>query len=181
MTGMTISFTAYIGMTGVITSSTDAAAVKTVRTVISTVLPVVGGMISDASGSVLAAAGVIRSCAGAFGAHHRLHPVRRTVCGAVRKDAYFKGCRRCDRLNAEPAPVRAVLRSGQRYGAAAWTARLLRDNAFYIDDGGNEGGDGMIQESIRQLCAVSIFCGAAINITPEAVCAASCSCCARRR
>ena len=25
----------------------------------------------------------------------------------------------------------------------------------------------MIQESIRQLCAVSIFCGAAINITPE--------------
>ena len=67
MTGMTISFTAYIGMTGVITSSTDAAAVKTMRTVISTVLPVVGGMISDASGAVLAAAGVIRSCAGAFG------------------------------------------------------------------------------------------------------------------
>jgi len=25
----------------------------------------------------------------------------------------------------------------------------------------------MIQESIRQLCALSIFCGAAINITPE--------------
>ena len=25
----------------------------------------------------------------------------------------------------------------------------------------------MIQDSIRQLCAVSIFCGAAINITPE--------------
>ena len=67
MTGMTISFTAYISMTGVITSSTDAAAVKTMRTVISTVLPVVGGMISDASGAVLAAAGVIRSCAGAFG------------------------------------------------------------------------------------------------------------------
>ena len=50
---------------------------------------------------------------------------------------------------------------------AAGAARLLRDNAFHIDDGGNEGGDGMIQESIRQLCAVSIFCGAAINITPE--------------
>lgn len=88
MTGMTISFTAYISMTGVITSSTDAAAVKTVRTVISTVLPVVGGMISDASGAVLAAAGSDKKLRGSVRAHHRLRPVRGAVCGAVRKDAY---------------------------------------------------------------------------------------------
>ncbi|MDD6089371.1 MAG: hypothetical protein PUB77_01675 [Clostridiales bacterium] len=67
MTGMTIAFTAYIGMTGVISSSADAAAVKTARTLISHALPVVGGMISDASAAVLAAASVIKNCAGVFG------------------------------------------------------------------------------------------------------------------
>ena len=67
MTAMTIAFSAYIGMTGLVTGSIDAAALKTARTVISTGLPVVGGIISDASGAVLSAASVIKNSAGVFG------------------------------------------------------------------------------------------------------------------
>ena len=67
MTAMTLSFSAYIGMTGLISGSVDAVAIKTARTVISTSLPVVGGLISDASATVLSAAAVIKNAAGVFG------------------------------------------------------------------------------------------------------------------
>lgn len=67
MTAMTIAFSSYIGMTGLVAGSIDAAALKTARTVISTSLPVVGGIISDASGAVLSAASVIKNSAGVFG------------------------------------------------------------------------------------------------------------------
>ena len=67
MTGTSLVFTAYIGMTGAISSAVNTAAVKATKALISTALPVVGGMISDASAMVLSAAGVVRSCAGAFG------------------------------------------------------------------------------------------------------------------
>lgn len=67
MTAMTIAFSAYIGMTGLISGSVDAMAIKTARTVISTSLPVVGGIVSDASAAVLSAASVIRNSAGVFG------------------------------------------------------------------------------------------------------------------
>lgn len=67
MTGTSLVFSAYIGMTGAISSAVNATAVKATKTLISTALPVVGGMIADVSGTVLAAAGVVRTCAGAFG------------------------------------------------------------------------------------------------------------------
>lgn len=67
MTFMTLAFSAYIGMTGIISGSVDAVAIKTARTVISTSLPVVGGLISDASSAVLSAAAVIKNSAGVFG------------------------------------------------------------------------------------------------------------------
>ncbi len=67
MTGCALVFTAFLGMTGMVSSALDAAAVKTARSVISTALPVIGGLISDASAAVLSAAGLVRSCAGAFG------------------------------------------------------------------------------------------------------------------
>lgn len=67
LTGTSIVFSAYIGLTGAISSAVNTAAVKATRTLISTALPVVGGMISDVSGMVLSAAGIVRSCAGAFG------------------------------------------------------------------------------------------------------------------
>jgi len=66
MTGTTALFTAYIGLTGIVTASTDAAAVKTTKTVISSVLPVVGNILSDAAGAVLSAASVIKNAAGVF-------------------------------------------------------------------------------------------------------------------
>ena len=66
MTGLTAAFTAYIGITGIVTGSADAAAVKTAKTVISGVLPVVGGILSDAASAVLLAAGIIKNSAGAF-------------------------------------------------------------------------------------------------------------------
>ncbi len=67
MTLMTLAFTAYIGISGVIAGSTDAAAVKTARTVISNALPVVGGIISDSASVLLSAASVIKNSAGVFG------------------------------------------------------------------------------------------------------------------
>ena len=67
MTGTSLVFTAYIGMTGAISTAVNTAAVKATKTLIATALPVVGGMISDVSAAVLSAAGIVRSCAGAFG------------------------------------------------------------------------------------------------------------------
>lgn len=66
MTVLTIAFSGYIGVTGLIAGSTDATAVKAARTVISSTLPVVGGIISDAASVVLSAASIIKNAAGAF-------------------------------------------------------------------------------------------------------------------
>ena len=66
LTAVTLCFSAYLSVTGVIAGSTDAVAVKAARTAISTALPVVGGLLSDSASVILAAAGVIRSAAGAF-------------------------------------------------------------------------------------------------------------------
>lgn len=66
MTITTTVFTAYIAITGIVTASTDAVAVKTAKTVMSAAFPVVGGILSDAAGAVLSATAVIRNTAGAF-------------------------------------------------------------------------------------------------------------------
>lgn len=67
MTGVTLAFGAYIGLTGIVTGSTDAAAVKTARTVLSSTLPVVGGILADSASVVMSAASVIRNAVGVFG------------------------------------------------------------------------------------------------------------------
>lgn len=66
MTGITIVFSGYITLTGLIAGSSDVVAVKTARTVISSTLPVVGGILSDAASVVLSAASIIKNSAGAF-------------------------------------------------------------------------------------------------------------------
>ena len=66
MSAVSSGFCLYIGLTGLVAGSTDAAAVKAARTVIASVLPVVGGILSDSAASILAAAGVVRSTAGVF-------------------------------------------------------------------------------------------------------------------
>lgn len=66
MSGVILAFSAYMSIVGAVSSSADALAVKTARTVISNFLPVVGGMISDAASTVLSAANMIKTSAGAF-------------------------------------------------------------------------------------------------------------------
>lgn len=66
MSLLTMGFCVYIGLSGVISGSADAAAVKAAKTAISTALPVVGGILSDSAAAMLAAASLIRNSAGVF-------------------------------------------------------------------------------------------------------------------
>lgn len=60
-------FTGYISITGVVSGTADAAAVKAAKLAISGFVPVVGGIISDASETILVSAGVMKSAAGVYG------------------------------------------------------------------------------------------------------------------
>ncbi len=60
-------FMTYMSITGVISGTTDAAALKATRMTISSVVPVVGGILSDASESVLIGAGLMKNAAGVYG------------------------------------------------------------------------------------------------------------------
>ena len=60
-------FTGYIGLTGVISGTTDAAAMKVAKMTISGAVPVVGGILSDASEAILVSVGVMKNAAGIYG------------------------------------------------------------------------------------------------------------------
>lgn len=60
-------FTTYMSITGVVSGTTDAAALKAAKVTISSVVPVVGGILSDASEAVLVGAGVMKNAAGIYG------------------------------------------------------------------------------------------------------------------
>ncbi len=60
-------FTGYIGITGVISGTTDAATLKVAKMTISGAVPVVGGILSDASEAVLVSAGLVKNAAGLYG------------------------------------------------------------------------------------------------------------------
>ena len=60
-------FTAYLGITGVVSGTTDAATLKAAKLTLSGVVPVVGSMISDASEAVLVSAGLMKNTAGVYG------------------------------------------------------------------------------------------------------------------
>lgn len=60
-------FTGYISITGVISGTTDAAAIKAAKLTISGVVPVVGGIISDASETILVSAGLMKNAVGIYG------------------------------------------------------------------------------------------------------------------
>lgn len=60
-------FTGYIGITGVVSGATDAAAMKAAKLTISGAVPVVGGILSDASEAILVSAGMLRNSAGIYG------------------------------------------------------------------------------------------------------------------
>ena len=60
-------FTGYMGITGVVSGTTDAAALKAAKITISGVVPVVGNILSDASEAVLVSTGVVKNAAGIYG------------------------------------------------------------------------------------------------------------------
>lgn len=60
-------FTTYMSITGAVSGTTDAAAMKVTKVVFSSVIPVVGGILSDASESVLVSIGVMKNAAGIYG------------------------------------------------------------------------------------------------------------------
>lgn len=60
-------FTAYISITGVVSGTTDQAAVKAAKLTISGMVPVVGGILSDASEAVLVGASVVKNTTGISG------------------------------------------------------------------------------------------------------------------
>lgn len=60
-------FTGYMTITGVISGSVDASAVKAAKIAISGSVPVIGSIISDASETILIGAGLAKNTAGVFG------------------------------------------------------------------------------------------------------------------
>lgn len=65
-------FTAYLSITGVVSGTTDAAALKATKTAISAFVPVVGGVLSDASEAVLVSAGLVKNSVGIYGIYAML-------------------------------------------------------------------------------------------------------------
>lgn len=61
------TFTGYITITGVISGSTDATALKVTKLTMSGMIPVIGGMLSDASETVLVSASVMKNAVGTYG------------------------------------------------------------------------------------------------------------------
>lgn len=62
-----ILFTTYMSVTGTVSGTTDAAALKAAKVTISSTVPVVGGILSDASETVLASVGMMKNAAGIYG------------------------------------------------------------------------------------------------------------------
>lgn len=60
-------FTGFLTVTGVVSGTADAAALKAAKITISGTVPVVGGILSDASEAVLVGAGLLRNSAGIYG------------------------------------------------------------------------------------------------------------------
>ncbi|MBE6975744.1 MAG: hypothetical protein E7439_00895 [Ruminococcaceae bacterium] len=91
-------FTGYITITGVVSGSADATALKVTKLTLSGMVPVVGGILSDASEAVLVGAGVMKNAAGIYGllailavglspfvkigAHYLLLKLTAALCGA---------------------------------------------------------------------------------------------------
>lgn len=62
-----LCFTAYLSISGIVSGSADAVAVKAAKVALSGVVPVVGSIISDASETVLLSASVLKNGIGIFG------------------------------------------------------------------------------------------------------------------
>ena len=56
-----------MSITGVISGSVDASAIKAAKLTLSGVVPVVGGILSDASETILVSAGIMKNSVGVYG------------------------------------------------------------------------------------------------------------------
>ncbi len=61
------TFTGFMSITGVVSGTADASAIKAVKLTLSGAVPVVGGVISEASETILVSAGVLKNAAGVYG------------------------------------------------------------------------------------------------------------------
>lgn len=60
-------FTGYMAITGVVSGTTDQAALRATKLTISGMVPVVGGILSDTSEAILVGAGAVKNAAGIYG------------------------------------------------------------------------------------------------------------------
>ncbi len=60
-------YTAYMTITGVVSGSVDASALKATKLAVSSVVPVIGNLLSDASETILISAGVTKNTVGIYG------------------------------------------------------------------------------------------------------------------
>ena len=67
LTLLMMGFTAYLGMTGLISGKADEFAAKLTKTALGAVLPVVGSIVSDTAETLVAGAGILRNAIGVFG------------------------------------------------------------------------------------------------------------------
>lgn len=65
--GVMYVFTAYLSLTGLLSGSSDEAAVNAAKSTLSAAIPVVGSIVSDASEAVVSSAKLLRASAGTFG------------------------------------------------------------------------------------------------------------------
>ena len=67
LTALLLTYVGYLTVSGVVTGTADAVAIKAARFTVSSMVPVVGGILSDASETVLAGAGILKNAVGVFG------------------------------------------------------------------------------------------------------------------
>lgn len=60
-------FTGYMSVTGVVSGTLDASAIKATKLAINGMVPVVGSIVSDASESILVSAGIMKNSVGVYG------------------------------------------------------------------------------------------------------------------
>lgn len=60
-------YTGYMSITGVVSGTVDASALKAAKLAISSAVPVIGGLLSDASETVLVGAGIMKNTVGMYG------------------------------------------------------------------------------------------------------------------
>lgn len=65
--GVMYVFTAYLSLTGLLSGSSDEAAVNAAKSTLSAAIPVAGSIVSDASEAVVQSARLLRATAGSFG------------------------------------------------------------------------------------------------------------------